>query len=136
MTNSVVPNISAAATVSNTTGTPAVTVVKTGTNSAPTFTFNFTGIKGEKGDKGDKGDTGATGATGSSGTGTTVTYDDTELRGLIADLDSALNGLSDTADSEKDRLDDVIDGLDSEIQDKIEDLFDDATWIQNNWPAG
>ena len=134
--NSVVPNISAAATVSNTTGTPAVTVVKTGTNSAPTFTFNFTGIKGEKGDKGDKGDTGATGATGSSGTGTTVTYDDTELRGLIADLDSALNGLSDTADSEKDRLDDVIDGLDSEIQDKIEDLFDDATWIQNNWPAG
>ena len=133
--NASVPTISAAATVDNTTGTPSVTVVKTGTNAAPTFTFNFSGIKGEKGDTGATGPQGPAGTTTGGGT-TTVQYDDTELRGLIAALESALNDLSDTADFEKDRLDGVIEDLDSEIQDKIEDLFDDATWIQNNWPAG
>lgn len=133
--NAVVPNISAAATVSNTTGTPTVTVVKTGTDAAPTFTFNFAGIKGEKGDTGATGPQGPASTTTGGGT-TTVQYDDTELRGLIDALDRELDGLSDTADDEKDRLDGVIKDLDQNIQDKIEDLLDDATWIQNNWPAG
>lgn len=73
------PDISVSASVSNTTGTPAVTVTKGGTTAAPTFALAFSGIKGEtgpqgptgatgaQGPKGDTGDTGATGATGPKG---------------------------------------------------------------------
>lgn len=49
------PVITGAATVDNNVGTPGVTVVKTGTDAAPTLTFNFVNLKGA---------TGATGATG------------------------------------------------------------------------
>jgi hypothetical protein len=35
------------ATVDNTTGTPTVSVVKTGTTESPLFTLNFSGLKGE-----------------------------------------------------------------------------------------
>lgn len=64
--------ITATATVDNTTGTPSVDVTKNGYN----FDFSFHNLKGEKGDKGDtgatgpqgeKGETGATGATGPRG---------------------------------------------------------------------
>lgn len=51
------PVITGAATVDNNTGVPAVTVVKTGTDAAPTLTFNFTNLKGPQGS------TGPTGAT-------------------------------------------------------------------------
>lgn len=46
-TNGTTPNISMAAAVDNTIGTPAVNVVKTGTNESPLFTLNFSGLKGE-----------------------------------------------------------------------------------------
>ena len=51
------PIITGAATVDNNTGVPSVTVVKTGTDAAPTLTFNFTNLKGPQGS------TGPTGAT-------------------------------------------------------------------------
>lgn len=73
------PDITAAATVDSSTGTPSVAVVKTGTDEEPTFTFNFHNLKGETGatgatgetgpagPAGPQGETGATGATGATG---------------------------------------------------------------------
>ena len=57
----------ASGTVSNTTGTPSVSIATGGTASAQTLSFTFTNIKGAKGDKGDKGDTGNPGTNGSDG---------------------------------------------------------------------
>jgi hypothetical protein len=48
------PNISASATVSQTVGTPTVSVEKSGTDENPSFSFAFSGLKGEKGEKGDE----------------------------------------------------------------------------------
>ena len=49
----VTPNISATASVSNTTGTPSVTVTKSGTAANPSFNFAFSNIKGDTGEVGD-----------------------------------------------------------------------------------
>ena len=87
--------------------------------------WNITKMKGEKGEKGEKGDSGS----GSS-------YDDTDLRTAISNLQSALSDANTTVESERDRLSGLINNLDQSIQDKIENLFDDATWIQNNFPEG
>ena len=60
------PIISATATVTNTIGTPAVNVTKSGTDEAPAFNFAFSGIKGETGERGPAGETGPAGATGAT----------------------------------------------------------------------
>ena len=52
------PTITATASVTNTTGTPNVKVSKSGTDATPTFSFEFSNLKGDKGDKGEPGDTG------------------------------------------------------------------------------
>lgn len=63
----VTPDISATASVDDTTGTPSVSVTKTGTTEAPSFAFDFKGLKGAQGEQGEKGDPGATGETGPQG---------------------------------------------------------------------
>lgn len=72
--NGVTPDITATASVDQTTGNATVTVTKTGAETNPAFNFSFTGLKGERGEpgqageKGEKGETGATGAKGETGT--------------------------------------------------------------------
>ena len=61
------PVISMTATVDQTTGTPNVSVSKSGSDEAPSFNLAITGIKGEKGDKGDAGDQGPQGDPGPQG---------------------------------------------------------------------
>lgn len=71
--------------------------------------------------------------------GTTVVhedYDDTELRGLIANLDNAIDSVSATADDTAGDLSDLLTNLDNSIKTKVESLLDDAAWVQNNFPAG
>lgn len=94
----VTPEISASANVNGTVGTPSVTVTKSGTDEAPTFTFNFENLKGEKGEQGlpgEKGDPGAPGQDGPqgpqgdpakvvAGTGISVTVDETAGTSTVA----------------------------------------------------
>ena len=68
-----IPDISATAQVNNTTGTPSVTVTKSGTTAAPSFDFAFSNIKGEQGQQGQQGPTGADGQDGADGVSPTVT---------------------------------------------------------------
>lgn len=66
------------ATISDTSGTPSVTVTATGDNTAKNFAFSFSGLKGEPGKKGadgakgDKGDPGQDGAQGEPGATATI----------------------------------------------------------------
>lgn len=71
------PRISALASVSNTTGTPSVNVSKIGSELAPVFNFEFSGIKGETGE-GTKGDDGFSpiASVQQTDTGATITITD------------------------------------------------------------
>ena len=103
------PIISASATVSNTIGTPAVNVIKSGTDEAPSFAFAFSGIKGQTGMPGPQGPQGPAGADGADGSVVTVTQtlaSGTKIGSISVDGNStdlfapsggsgALSGLSD-----------------------------------------
>ena len=63
----VTPHVTATASVNAETGTPSVTVVRSGPDSAPNFAFNFQNLKGETGAQGIQGIAGPTGQTGATG---------------------------------------------------------------------
>lgn len=63
----VTPDVTATASVSNTTGVPSVNVTRSGSTASPIFDFSFTNIKGEKGDKGENGSDGTNGTNGADG---------------------------------------------------------------------
>lgn len=69
----ITPIISASASASNTTGVPAVTVTKTGTDAAPNFDFYFENLKGERGIQGPQGETGSQGPSGNDGVTPNIT---------------------------------------------------------------
>ena len=63
----VTPHVTATASVDDSTGTPTVTVVRTGPDSAPNFDFAFQNLKGERGETGSQGIQGIPGPAGSPG---------------------------------------------------------------------
>lgn len=69
----ITPVISASASASNTTGVPAVTVTKTGTDAAPNFDFFFENLKGERGIAGPIGESGPQGPRGNDGVTPNIT---------------------------------------------------------------
>lgn len=83
----------------------------------------ITRIYGEKGDKGDPG-----------ASGTSEAYDHTALETAIAALRQSLDDANVIANQEKQRLNALINGLDESIRIKIEQLLDDAQWVQENLP--
>lgn len=63
----VTPDITATASVDQTTGNATVTVTKTGAETNPAFNFSFTGLKGERGEPGQPGENGEPGTPGTPG---------------------------------------------------------------------
>ena len=69
------PNITASATVTNTTGTPSVQVEQTGTSENPAIAFHFDNIKGATGEQGPAGRDGAGSVTYDAATETLIFHD-------------------------------------------------------------
>jgi hypothetical protein len=65
--NGITPDITATASVDQTTGNATVTVTKTGSETSPAFNFSFTGLKGERGEQGQPGESGEPGTPGEKG---------------------------------------------------------------------
>lgn len=63
----VTPDITATASVDQTTGNATVIVTKTGAETNPAFNFSFTGLKGERGEPGQPGENGEPGTPGEKG---------------------------------------------------------------------
>lgn len=73
---------------------------------------------------------------GGSGGGGGSSYDDTEIREIINELDKALDDTTELANSEKERLDGVIEDIDANVKQKMADAIDFAEWVQGNFPEG
>ena len=105
----VTPNISATASIDGGTGTPSVTVTKSGSNESPNFNFAFHNLKGEQGIPG----------SGSGGEGGTTyienPYDDNQIRTDLQNI--------------KTRLDNLHTWTQQEIQNLINGALDDWDWI-------
>ena len=82
------PTITASATVNNSTGTPSVTVTKSGTNTNPSFTFAFHNLKGAKGDPGVNATTTAVATT--TANGLMSKEDKTKLDGIAIGADKRI----------------------------------------------
>ena len=54
----------------------------------------------------------------------------------ISEINTDVQEVSELAQAQKDRLDTLLADLDDSIKDRIEQLFDDAQWIQQNFPQG
>ena len=54
----------------------------------------------------------------------------------ISEINTDVQEVSELAQAQKDRLDTLLTDLDDSIKDRIEQLFDDAQWIQQNFPQG
>lgn len=60
----------------------------------------------------------------------------TIIDGAIDAVTESVNRIDGALDEETTRLTNLVDTLDTEIQSKVESMFDDANWIQQNWPEG
>ena len=120
-TNAVISN--ATATIDNTAGTPSVDVVLGGTESNRTFTFNFTGLKGEQGIQGPQGNTGSQGPQGEKGEqgiqGPAGADGHTPVKGVDywteSDISSIETELKSYVDTEIGQINSILDEINGEV---------------------